>query len=387
MASLSLQEVMHGISSQLSSLVEESEKSLVLGKYAESESISSNILSSLREVEVSKETSQVKDELIERAAIVFLQSCFETSNFTSARSRLCSLFGSLDLAPPNAVLLWISLALETDERRHADSLVLLLLKSKASRQSGWTREQYLTLVHMYTTEILLDTLKDPSEVQLWLRRQTFLPLDPRERFFLEKEIGAKRHEQDRVGNGDERSNELTRDFQQHVTHRIPTEGVLSPMQSMSRRTSHGSRPTLSGYGASPDKSLRASNSFEGGDRAPKDEFDLAISPVQLEYFGTRDQGWGKKHSPARLGAEDSSVPTGLDSLGMVQNFIFRLLGLKQLGRSTAEGGGEGEDENDGEEPKSLIFFSVVGILGLAASVYVRRRHLAKLKDKMLMCKV
>ncbi len=244
MASLSLQEVMHGVSSQLSSLVEESEKSLVLGKYAESESISSNILSSLREVEVSKETSQVKDELIERAAIVFLQSCFETSNFTSVRSRLCSLFGSLDLAPPNVVLLWISLALETDERRHADSLVLLLLKSKASRQSGWTREQYLTLVHMYTTEILLDTLKDPSEVQLWLRRQTFLPLDPRERFFLEKEIGAKRHEQDRVGDGDERSNELTRDFQKHVTHRIPTEGVLSPMQSMSRRTSHGSRPTL-----------------------------------------------------------------------------------------------------------------------------------------------
>lgn len=383
MASLSLKEGMHDISSQLSGLVEESERCLILGKYAESESISSNILSSLRKLEVSDETLEIRDELMERAAVVFLQSCYETSNFSSARSRLCSLFVSLDLAPPNAVLLWISLALETEERRHADSLVLLLLKSKASRQSGWTREQYLTLVHMYTTEILLDTLKDPSEVQLWLRRQTFLPLDPRERLFLEKEIAAKSHEQEKVGNENERAEDSSRDSQQQLPHRIPAQGpVLSPMQSMSRRTSHGSRPTLSGYGASPDKSLRASNSFEGGDRVPKEEFDLAISPAQLEFFGTRDQEWNKKHS------DDPSVPTGLDSLGTVQKFIFRLLGMTHtnVAAGDAEGEGENKDETDGEEPKTLIFFSVVGILGLAASVYVRRRHLAKLKD-LLMYKV
>mmetsp|Transcript_3351 Transcript_3351/g.6734 ORF Transcript_3351/g.6734 Transcript_3351/m.6734 type:complete len:106 (+) Transcript_3351:3347-3664(+) len=81
---------MHDLSSQLSGLVEESERCLILGKYAESESISSNILSSLRKLEVSEETLEIRDELVERAAVVFLQSCYETSNFASARSRLCS---------------------------------------------------------------------------------------------------------------------------------------------------------------------------------------------------------------------------------------------------------------------------------------------------------
>lgn len=36
--------------------------------------------------------------------------------------------------------------------------------------------------------MLLPALRDPSEVCLWLHRQTFLPLDPRESHFLEQEV-------------------------------------------------------------------------------------------------------------------------------------------------------------------------------------------------------
>lgn len=100
--------------------------------------------------------------------------------------------------PPTTLLLWLSLALDTDEGCPAQRLMLNLIKTgpcshsnSSSTSNGmclWTRRQYLTLLHLYVIEVLLPALRDPSEVRLWLQRQSFLPLDPRERQFLEDEV-------------------------------------------------------------------------------------------------------------------------------------------------------------------------------------------------------
>ena len=109
--------------------------------------------------------------------------------------------------PPTTLLLWLSLALDTDERFQAEKLMLNLLQSgpcshissginknsttgRPGSHTAWTRRQYLTLLHLYVIEVLLPALRDPSEVRLWLQRQSFLPLDPREIQFLEDEVVA-----------------------------------------------------------------------------------------------------------------------------------------------------------------------------------------------------
>ena len=125
---------MFTLDSNLLGIVKDSENALVLHDYIRSESLSEQALRGLGRV--TELDSKEASEVAERASIVFIQSVYETSKFSAARPLLCSAFGSLELVPANSLLLWISLALETSERRNADALVLSLLKQKASRKSG-----------------------------------------------------------------------------------------------------------------------------------------------------------------------------------------------------------------------------------------------------------
>lgn len=139
--------------------------------------------------------------LADRATTVLLQALYETNRFSSAKPILISTFGSMTDTPPMSLLLWLSLALDTDEKCQAQNLMLHLLQSSgtgggssgsgsinSTNSTGWSRRQYLALLHVYVVEILLPALRDPTEVKLWLQRQTFLPLDIRERHFLEEEV-------------------------------------------------------------------------------------------------------------------------------------------------------------------------------------------------------
>lgn len=366
------------VDSQLRSHVEESERALVLGHYETAELLSNNVLTELQQTVGSEDASSLK----ERAAIVFVQSVFETSTFSKARTLLCSSFESLDKVPANAILLWISLALETDERRQADSLILVLLRSKASRQSGWTREQYLTLVHMYATDILLPTLKDPSEVHLWLRRQTFVPLDPRERQFLEQQVSEKalllqqHHQSAGMYDGDS-----TPPHQGSFIQRAGTDGpVITPMRSMvstqrnSREEGRVPRDCLPGYTSSPEKqssfSQRTSHSFDIESRK-KHEYGLGIdlNPVELE-IGSLVTGPESKNTQ-----QDVPPLESLDFLGRIQHLFFRALGMHGI-----------QSEPEEEMPHHHLLFSssggltmtTVGVAFLAYLVYSSRGHPARL---------
>lgn len=357
---------------ELKNLVEESEKALVLGHYDESKTISNKVLCELQQA---PEESSLK----ERAAIVFVQSVFETLNFAKAKSVLCSSFASLDQVPANAILLWISLALETEDRRQADSLILTLLKSKGSRKSGWTREQYLTLVHMYATDVLLPTLKDPSEVHLWLHRQTFIPLDPRERQFLENEVSEKAL--------------LSQQQQQHtgrfggMSQRGHTNApVITPMGSIAptQRNSRDDDPSsmtkdgLSGYMSSPDKqsffSQRTSHSFDTDPRR-KNDYDLGIdlTPVELE-FGSLVSGPDatKQQTPP---LED------LDFLGNVQRLLFSALGMRSSLQSSQQ---EQQSEDAKNTSSGRWTMTTLGVAALAYLLYSSRVNPSTRKKALLM---
>ena len=171
--------------SKLHALLEEAEAHLVKHRYLAAEAASHRALQAACSLPEPSERLRLGD----RAAVVLVQAQFETSRFCSARRCLCDAFGSLEDAPPTAVLLWLSLALDTEERQHAHTLILRLLQTKARCQQ-WRRRQYIALLHLYLLEVLLPALRDPSEVRLWLQRQHFLPLDPRERQVGAAALGA-----------------------------------------------------------------------------------------------------------------------------------------------------------------------------------------------------
>ncbi|EFN57160.1 expressed protein [Chlorella variabilis] len=106
-------------------------------------------------------------ELQDRACVVALQTLFETQRFGLAHRLLRGLFGSAASAPPNTLLLWLALALDTDSRREAERLILELLDAcqpsgPAGSSNGWSRRQYLALLHLYTLEVLLRELREPA---------------------------------------------------------------------------------------------------------------------------------------------------------------------------------------------------------------------------------
>ena len=191
-----------GGDSRLNTLLQDAESFLVQGDYFKAEKLSRKALASAIELQDPIEKFHFGDE----AAVIFLQAAFETKRFSSsAKSCLVTAFGSMQDAPPTTLLVWLSLALETDEACQAHSLILNLLQSGLSTNNTnssssssnvsnlpvqWTRRQYLALLHLYVIDVLLPALRDASEVRLWLQRQPFLPLDPRERLYLEAEVDA-----------------------------------------------------------------------------------------------------------------------------------------------------------------------------------------------------
>ena len=170
------------------SLVQDAEKLLVRRKY---EAAEVQAREALERIAHHLADADVRQSLGDRAAAVLLQALYETDRFSSARPCLVKTFGCLEDSPPHALLLWLSLGLDTAERDQVHHVTLSLLRDPSiPRRSGWTRRQFLALVHLYVIEILLPALKDPSEVIFWLDRQRFLPLDPRERRYLEEEVRA-----------------------------------------------------------------------------------------------------------------------------------------------------------------------------------------------------
>lgn len=178
-----------GGDSKLNAVLEDAEKLLLQGDFFGAEKCSRTALSIAARLTDADEKHLFGD----RAAAVLLQALFETNRFSNARPSLVTAFGSIEKAPPNSVLVWLSLALDTDEKCNAQSLMLNLLQAGPCRGAPvcrWNHRQYLALIHLYAIEVLLPALRDPSEVRLWLQRQPFLPLDPREKHFLEDEVEA-----------------------------------------------------------------------------------------------------------------------------------------------------------------------------------------------------
>jgi hypothetical protein len=175
-------------------LVQDAERLLVRQKYEAAEVQARDALDRITH---HLPDAEVRRALADRAAVVLLQALYETDRFSSARPCLVKTFGGLENSPPLALLLWLSLGLDTAERDQVHHVTLSLLRDPSiPRRSGWTRRQYLALIHLYVIEILLPALKDPSEVIFWLDRQRFLPLDPRERRYLEEEVRACTQNQD-----------------------------------------------------------------------------------------------------------------------------------------------------------------------------------------------
>jgi hypothetical protein len=166
--------------------VDDAERHLVLSHYLKAEQDAAQALSLATAAREAPGAGAVAD----RAAVVLLQALFETRRFPQARAALCAAFGSLDAAPANPLLLWLSLALDTAARGEAQILVLQLLEAKAPAAAGWSRRQYLALLQLYCCEVLLPALREPAQVRLWLRRQPFLPLDAGELGVLEGEVEA-----------------------------------------------------------------------------------------------------------------------------------------------------------------------------------------------------
>jgi len=169
----------------LHALLEEAERHLVNNKYSAAESKALQALQSVSSLSSGSEKLRLGD----RAAVVLVQALHETNRFATASPCLCDTFGSLEDSPPNALLLWLSLSLDTTETCQSQPLILHLLQTKGNSKE-WHRRQYIALLHLYLVEVLLPALRDPSQVRLWLQRQPFVPLDPRERRFLEDEIEA-----------------------------------------------------------------------------------------------------------------------------------------------------------------------------------------------------
>lgn len=120
--------------SDLLALVLEAENVFLLGNYEKAELLAKQVLQN----DVLKTNVTGAVGLGERAAIIFIQSAYEMEKFSSTKHVLCSVFASLDSMPPNALLLWLSLAMtvDTSDKRLGESLVLSLLKSKSSKRRG-----------------------------------------------------------------------------------------------------------------------------------------------------------------------------------------------------------------------------------------------------------
>lgn len=377
---------MISLDSNLLGIVKDSENALVLHEYSRSESLSEQALRGL--VRVTELDSKETSEIAERASIVFIQSVYESSKFSAARPLLCSAFGSLELVPANPLLLWISLALETSERRNADALVLSLLKQKASRKSGWSREHYLTLLHIYTTEILLKTLRDRSEVQLWLKRQHFLPLDPRERQFLEYEIDCMA-ESEAPGMGPRLSEDDGSKTPRHsrVSSSHPkVSPFFNRRGSLSRRSEEKSgRISLDVRSDGNESSLETRmNSLESGGPS---NFDWSVAPVPVENDEISPISENEIREGHRVEEDPTSDPSerteeGYSALGVfgtLQYGIFRYL-LRCVEFLLRSVGLEMNGETASEHIENR--YIPLGVFGLALVLYLRRQSF---KMMMKMC--
>ncbi|KAL4854558.1 hypothetical protein ACK3TF_004722 [Chlorella vulgaris] len=157
-------------------------------------------------------------DTLDRACVVAVQCLYETQRFGLAHRLLRDTFGTLPAAPPHTLLLWLALALDSpDHRREAERLIQELLDTKQPSTStstsssssgtdsissdgsnpntggGWSRRQFLALVHLYT-EVLLRELREPAAVMRWVQ-ETQLPINAEERQLLLDELEAEQHQQ------------------------------------------------------------------------------------------------------------------------------------------------------------------------------------------------
>lgn len=123
--------------------------------------------------------------------MVLIQSLYETRRFASVKGELSGFFGRLSAVPVNALLLFISLALDfSDARAEAQALTLELLQTRSPQDpGGWTRRQYAALLHLYVFEMLLPEVREPSQAARWLEESS-LPIPPALRASLGAELAA-----------------------------------------------------------------------------------------------------------------------------------------------------------------------------------------------------
>ncbi|KAK2076268.1 hypothetical protein QBZ16_001200 [Prototheca wickerhamii] len=168
----------------LDEAVKQAELSLVLNKFKEAEHLSKDVL---RKTIYDPGHTKLED----RAAVVLIQSLYETRRFASVKGELSGFFGRLSAVPVNALLLFISLALDfSDARAEAQALTLELLQARSPQgPGGWTRRQYAALLHLYVFEMLLPEVREPSQAARWLEESS-LPIPPALRASLGAELAA-----------------------------------------------------------------------------------------------------------------------------------------------------------------------------------------------------
>ncbi|PRW34005.1 hypothetical protein C2E21_7257 [Chlorella sorokiniana] len=102
----------------------------------------------------------------ERALVAALQALFEQGRASAARRLLSDCYPCLEDVPPNALLLWLALAVDSEHAEEAKQAMRALLSScQPGSAAGWRRAQYLSLLHLYVHEALQPERRDAAGKQ------------------------------------------------------------------------------------------------------------------------------------------------------------------------------------------------------------------------------
>lgn len=263
--------------------------------------------------------------LEDRAAVVLIQSLYETKRFASVKAELGGFFGRLSLVPVNALLLYLSLALDFPEARaEAQGLTVELLQSRAPQggEAGWSRRQYAALLHLYVFEMLLPELWEPSQAIRWLEESSLpIPASLRSSMVTELMDTCERLEEERE--------EGVRELRRNSTARaVVPQG--NPAASLLLGTSL-LRPLKSGR----------SDAMVIGDEPDlvglHSDTSASVSPESASASESEDEGEGAFTSGPSARAWSKSWRDASSALGSIPNFrIFS----DDDDRSKDDGGGD-----------------------------------------------
>ena len=156
---------------------------------------------------------------------------------------------------------------------------------------------------------------------MWFRRQTFIPLDPRELQFLENQVSGKA-----------------------IKTAMP---VITPMGSMTS----GSPNDKQSFFFSP----RTSRSF---DRDRPYDLGIDLTPVQLlDEFTDHHHEDTKCHAMLQDDDKDDSLLPEMDVLGQVQKLLFHAIGMKIQDTTT-----QSSSRNSNSSTSSPLTIGLVAVM-------------------------